>query len=184
MVCFGKNMSVTPGTTVKSGSKIKFTEMENVLCAQISQYYKAKFFQNPGTSVDKNQYTESMLGWVRKSAPEFLYKMSEDRLPFVLVLPRTFVSCKKQMELIEKARSDQVTFNEMAKKISIKTGEKIITIQDVDFSTFHNMASSSQPIKPYLIFRLPSLEELQKRLKEFSSEEILAIIFHCANAPE
>ncbi len=130
--------------------------------------------------MEKDDYRALILKSALKSTPEFLSKTPPGCLPFVLVLPRKFVNCKTQMELIKEAINGQVIFNDVKSTISIKTGEIDIIIQNVDFSTFRRMTSTSQPTQPYLLLKPLNLGILQEHIAEFSPEDILAIIFQCA----
>jgi len=167
----------------KPESRTKFTDMESVLHAQIHQRHQAGFFQNPGTPIDKDQYMKSMLGWAQISAPEFLPKIPRDCLPFALVFPSTFISCKDQIRIINKQRPDQVEYNQFSEIITVKTADRTFTIS-LDPCEMKRCLGTNQPYYPYLIFGPLNLEDLQRRIKKFSPEEILAIIFHCTNVLE
>ncbi|MFA4941000.1 MAG: hypothetical protein WC582_00145 [Patescibacteria group bacterium] len=166
-------------TLANSGEKTKFTDIKPLITSQIAQCFRAGLFQNPGTPTDKQTYTDSLWNLINKnSLPEFIPKVSADHLPFALVLPRTFLGCKLQMERIETTTNGRVQFNEFGQTIVVKIDEREIIFSKVDFSDWYRAIGSNQSCWPYLIFGPASLENLEENFSQYSAEEILAIIFH------
>ncbi|MDD5071905.1 MAG: hypothetical protein PHQ42_04190 [Patescibacteria group bacterium] len=165
---------------VKPKARIKFADMRHLISSQILRCFRADLFQKPGTPISQQKYIDLLWSSINKgSYPEFIPKIPEGCLSPFLVLPRTFADCKDQAEKIEKAMNGRVEFNEFSRTITVKTRERTIIFSEIDFSSWYTMLSINQPRWPYLLLRPMNLERLEKKLDEFSPEEILAIIFQC-----